>query len=281
MPTDGGSAVVEERLIQSRVEQFLHGSSPVGSSSGSRSSNSSSNVPTTSAVTAAYEAQLAYRQHHLAQGILNSSTNHHRESSAFVPVLPSRQLRTSMYPLGLLDSPNSGGSVDGNECTAKGSRGGSSGSSYDIMAMMADKRKELALREVAAAAMLLPRGPNGQGPTSTGLYPPRTPPFLGGPGPSPTTGGTFTFPPNAGSLFGAGLSQGMHNGLDRRLLRAPGRASRPKKQFICKFCNRQFTKSYNLLIHERTHTDERPYSCDICGKAFRRQDHLRDHRLVI
>jgi hypothetical protein len=49
------------------------------------------------------------------------------------------------------------------------------------------------------------------------------------------------------------------------------RASRNDKsnyKFKCEFCPRSFRDSFDLKVHVRTHTGERPFRCDECDQSF-------------
>ena len=82
--------------------------------------------------------------------------------------------------------------------------------------------------------------------------------------------------PSPGSMNGLGAAGVMSaNGAA-----ANGPVVTGKNPQMCSECCKVFTSSSALAKHKLTHSDERRYSCNLCHKRFKRQDHLLVHIIL-
>lgn len=84
----------------------------------------------------------------------------------------------------------------------------------------------------------------------------------------------------------AGLTDhsGSSGGSEHLLVNHPKKKGRPSKfspvtvgllsGIECSVCHKLFNNSSALAKHKLTHSSERKYACSVCGKTFKRQDHL-------
>ena len=53
-----------------------------------------------------------------------------------------------------------------------------------------------------------------------------------------------------------------------------------ERPFTCEVCNLSFANSSNLRTHSRTHTGVKPYTCRICNSSFSQSCNLQSHVLI-
>ncbi|XP_073406387.1 uncharacterized protein [Dendrobates tinctorius] len=51
-----------------------------------------------------------------------------------------------------------------------------------------------------------------------------------------------------------------------------------EKRFSCSKCGKNFNQESDLVKHERIHTEDKPYSCSECGKCFNWKSYLTSHQ---